>query len=257
MKTLFFVSLILCLSFHSKSVLAWGQTGHRTVGLIAQKHLSNKAKKRISQILHHESLGMCSTWMDEIKSDSSYDHTHTWHYVTIPTGQNYAACEKNPKGDAIKAINEITRTLKSGALDQAEEVRQLRFLVHLVGDIHQPLHVGNGEDRGGNDIKLKFFWKDSNLHRIWDSGMIDKKQLSYTELAAAIDHVHKEDLKAWQSQGVEEWAKESMALRARVYDLPSDNNVRYRYMYTNFSIVKRRLVQAGIRLAGLLNEIYG
>ncbi|MFH5831505.1 S1/P1 nuclease [Halalkalibaculum sp. DA3122] len=235
----------------------WGKTGHRVVGDIAEQYLTPGAQKEIADILGHESLAMASTWMDEIRSDPQYDHTHDWHWVTIPDGQNYAETEKNPDGDLIKALRDIIADLKEGALSPDVEAEKLKMLVHLVGDIHQPLHVGTGKDRGGNDVDLEWFWEYSNLHRVWDSEMIDDSKLSFTELSNSVNHPTKEELRQWQSSGILDWARESMELRDEVYDLPGDRELGYEYTYKNFSIVEKRLLQAGVRLAAVLNDIYG
>ena len=209
------------------------------------------------QILKHESLAEVSTWMDEIRSDDRYDHTYDWHWVTVPDGMTYEQTNKNPKGDVIATIETIISELETGRLAQEKEVEHIKMLVHLVGDIHQPLHVGTGEDRGGNDVKVTWFRSESNIHRVWDSGMIDQKKYSYTELAEIIDHTTKEQIEKWQASSVRDWANESKALREQVYELPEDKNISYRYMYHNWDTVELRLLQAGVRLAGVLNRIYG
>lgn len=235
----------------------WGDTGHRTVGEIAGQYLTSLAKKEIRAVLGDESLAMASTWMDEIKSNPDYDYTHDWHWVTIPEGQTYAETAKNPNGDLIKAIRDIRAALKKGNLSAEEEAKQLKMLIHLVGDIHMPLHVGTGEDRGGNDVEVEWFWESSNLHRVWDSGMIDESKLSFTELTRSINHPTRKELREWQSADLLEWARESMELRDQVYDLPDDSQLAYEYEYKNFPTVEKRLLQAGVRLAHMLNEIYG
>lgn len=235
----------------------WGVTGHRVVGYIAEQYLDTTAQKKIRDILEHESLAMASTWMDEIRSDPRYDHTHDWHWVTIPDGKTYEETEKNPNGDIIKTILDAISELKSRSLSKQEEEEKLKMLIHLVGDIHQPLHVGTGEDRGGNDIRLKWFRESSNLHRVWDSEMIDDSKLSYTELSNSINHPSEKQIAEWQNSGVLDWAYESMELRKQVYNLPEGNELSYEYVYKNFDTVEKRLLQAGVRLAGILNEIYG
>lgn len=244
-------------TFISLHAFSWGIIGHRTVGLIAEQHLTKKAKKNIEKILGHESLAVASNWMDDIKSDDAYDHTHDWHWVTIPEGQHYEESEKNPNGDLIGTTERLIAELKQGNLPKNEEAEKLKMLVHLIGDIHQPLHVGKGDDKGGNDVKVKWFWENSNLHRVWDSGMIDSEQYSYTELADIVDHASKEQVREWQCTGVRDWANESMALREQIYDLPEDKNLNYEYRYQHWKTVQLRLAQAGIRLAGILNDIYG
>ena len=134
---------------------------------------------------------------------------------------------------------------------------KLKMLIHLVGDIHQPLHVGTGKDRGGNSTKVEWFYRDSNLHRVWDSEMIDSRQLSYTEFSDAVNHPTKQQIKTWQDSNILDWAYESMELRDQVYDLPKDHQIGYQYQYKNHDILDRQLLKAGVRLAGVLNEIYG
>ena len=250
--------ILICFLFSlSTKALAWGQTGHRVVAEIAQNHLSKKAQKAIHGLMGHESLVEASTWMDDIKSDDAYDHTHAWHYVTIPDGQNYQTAEKNEKGDAYEAIERMIQTLKNEKADQQAQKEALRMLVHLVGDIHQPLHVGNGEDRGGNDVKIKWFYDRSNLHRIWDSEMIDSKQYAYSELALQTDHPHQEMPAEYRDTDKDRWIMEAMALRPQVYAIGEKEYLSYEYMYKNWATVKDQLHRAGLRLAAILNDIYG
>lgn len=238
-------------------LFAWGQIGHRIVGEIAQTHLSRKAQRQIQKILGDESLAMSSTWMDFIRSDTAYDYTHPLHYTTIPDGKTYEEAGTVEEGDIIQTIERLIAELKAGKLSQEEKVEALRFLVHLVGDIHQPLHVGRGDDKGGNDIKVKWFGEKSNLHRVWDSDIINGQQLSYTEYASMINHPSSKQLENWQAANVREWAYESMDLRNQVYKLPEDGRLSYQYSYNTLASVEHRLLQAGVRLAGVLNDIYG
>lgn len=248
---------IIFFMFLSFQVFSWGVTGHRSVGKIADNHLTKKTRKKITAILGHDTPAVVSTWMDQIRSFEGYAHTYDWHWVTIPDGQTYESSEKNPKGDIIMTIERLITELKAGGLPQNKEAEHLKMLVHLIGDIHQPLHVGSGLDRGGNDEKVEWFRNESNLHRVWDSGMIDARKYSYTELATVLDHASKEEIKKWQSASVRDWANESVALREQVYNLPEDKRISYRYLENNWQSVELRLLQAGIRLAGVLNDIYG
>ena len=236
--------------------LCWGPNGHRATGHIANKYLSKKARKAVERILRGQSLAMASTWMDEVRSDTSYNHMTDWHWVTVPDGQAYAQAEKNPNGDIIETIQRVVADLKSGKLSGQKEAEALKILIHLVGDIHQPLHVGTGNDRGGNDVRVQWFRSNSNLHRVWDSDMIEGTQLSYTELAESLDKPADSQVETWQKSNVLDWAQESMSMRKQVYDI-GDGNLGYQYSYKYFDLVKLRLLQSGVRLAGILNEIYG
>jgi hypothetical protein len=237
--------------------LAWGQNGHRVVGQVAQNHIKKKVSRKLYKLLGGESLAEASVWMDDIRSDSTYDHTHDWHWVTIPDSLKYEETDKNPKGDILEAINRISAALKQGGLPLQTEREYIKYLVHLVGDIHQPLHVGSGHDRGGNAHKVEWFRKNSNLHRVWDTEMIESSNLSFSEITGFLSKPSREEISLWQKQSPEEWAMESKALRPQVYNLPEDNQIGYEYMYHNWDTVEHRLLQAGVRLAGLLNEIYG
>jgi hypothetical protein len=237
-------------------VNAWGPTGHRATGWIADKYLNKKARKEIERVLSGQSLAMASTWMDEIRSDSAYDYTADWHWVTLQDGQTYEQSEKNPKGDIIQALEKIITELKSKTLTPEEETKRVKMLIHLIGDIHQPLHVGGGSDRGGNDVRISWFRNESNLHRVWDSEMIDDTKLSYSELGQSLDKPTPAQLTGWQNSSVKDWAYESMAYRKQVYDY-GNGKLGYQYSYKYFHIVRYRLLQAGIRMASVLNEIYG
>lgn len=250
-------ALLFTFSSSTYENLRWGQNGHRTTGYIAEQYLTDNAAKEVKRVLGHQSLAEVSTWMDEVRSDDAYDYMAPWHYVTIPEGETYDTAEKNDDGDIIWAIKKVTEELKEGELSAQEEAENLKILVHLIGDLHQPLHVGNGTDRGGNDVRVEWFWENSNLHRVWDSGMIDQKQLSFTELSRFIDHPTEAQIQKWQSSSVLDWAYESQDLLPQVYDLPSNKELSYEYSYKNWETVEQRLLKAGVRLAGLINEIYG
>lgn len=237
------------------STFGWGSTGHRVVGQLATMHLSKKAKKRVDEVLDGQSLAMVSNYMDFIKSDSRYNSYRPWHYATIPDSLSYEQAGTPEEGDAIMAINFFSDEIRKGQYSK-DEAFALMCLVHLVGDIHQPLHVGNGKDKGGNDVDVKFFSTNTNLHRVWDSEMINQIDLSYSEYALSLDTVSQASIEKWQSATVLDWANESKAHRKEVYDFPESGNLWYPYMYENTDLLNLRLCQAGIRLAGLLNELY-
>jgi len=249
--------LIIALVCASSSLFAWGQNGHRIVGNVAYQHLTPKAKKNIQAVLKHEHLNMIGTYMDFIRADKSKDFMSPWHYCTIPDGKTYEEAGTPDKGDVVSAIERIVSELKSKDFTYETELENLKYLVHLMGDIHQPLHVGNGEDKGGNDVKVDFMWEKSNLHRVWDSGLIDHQQLSFSEYTRWINHTSKDDVEKWQSEGVMVWLDEAVSYREAIYDIPENGKLSWDYNYTHIATVNERLLKAGVRLAGILNEIYG
>jgi hypothetical protein len=236
--------------------LRWGQIGHYVTGHIAENHITEKTAAELDRVIGDESLATAAVWMDDIRSDSNYDYTSTWHWVTIPDGMTYDETDKNPDGDVLWALESLIVDLKEGGLSPKEEHDKLKMVVHMVGDIHQPLHVGTGEDRGGNSARVQWMGENSNLHRVWDSNMIESRQMSYTEISDNIDVIDQETVDEWQDATVRDWAYESMDYREDVYNLPDNNRIGYEYRYANYDFVEERLVMAGVRLAGVLNEIY-
>ncbi|KRO58425.1 MAG: hypothetical protein ABR98_00125 [Cryomorphaceae bacterium BACL7 MAG-120910-bin2] len=239
------------------SLFGWGQTGHRVVGQIATNYLHSDVLHAVQEILENESLAMCANWMDHMKSDKGYNHMNPWHYCTIPDGLTYETCDHPAEGDVIGTLYSLMEEIKTQSFTLSQnESNAIKMLAHLVGDLHQPLHVGNGTDRGGNDLKIKWFGENSNLHRVWDSDLIDHQQLSYTEYTAWIDHATKEDIQNWQSTSVVDWAHESQTIRMMIYPEADATSLGYRYDYDYIETLNKRLLQAGIRLAGILNELY-
>ena len=262
MRTL--TSFGLCLLFAISSFAftpkepQWGPTGHRTIGEIASDHLSNRARKKIEMLLDGHSLAYVSTFGDEIKSDKRYDKYYTWHYVNFPIGSRYEDSKKEEKGDIMTGMEHCISVLEDENASREDQVFHLKLLVHLIGDLHQPLHVGIAEDRGGNDIKVTWHYKKSNLHRVWDSEMIESWNMSYTELEQNIRELSKEQIRKIQSGSLLDWMYDSRKLAESVYASASqDDNLGYRYSYDHLGTVMDQLRKAGIRLAKVLNEIYG
>lgn len=250
------ILMIAAFSLYTLSASAWGATGHRITGWIADKYLNKNARKNIERILNGQSMAMASTWMDEIRSDSTYDYTADWHWVTIQDDETYPKSKKNPKGDIVGTIERLITELKSKKLSGKQEAEAVKMLIHLIGDIHQPLHVGGGNDRGGNDVKIMWFRTDSNLHRAWDSDMIDDTKLSYTEFAESLQRPDQTSLSRIQNAKISEWIYESMSYRKQVYKY-GNGKLGYEYAYRNMPVVRDQLLKAGLRIASVLNEIYG
>ncbi|MFN2261931.1 MAG: S1/P1 nuclease [Psychroflexus sp.] len=250
---------ILCL--FSATVFAsgdWGQNGHRTVGAVAEQYLNKKAKQKIDKILNHKSLALVSTFADEIKSDADYDKYKPWHYANVPFDKKYSEVEKNLKGDIVQGIQTCIEKLKSETISAEGEAFYLKMLVHLVGDMHQPLHFGLEEDRGANDFKVSWFGESSNLHRVWDTQMIESYNMSFSELSQNLPVLNKTEIKTINAGNLLDWVAENRELTKEVYNSAGQNEkLSYRYMYDWFDVLKMQLHKSGIRLAKILNEIYG
>lgn len=256
-KLLLLISVFFLTSASVDETFFWGQNGHRTTGKIAEMHLTKKAKKQIDKLLKGESLAFVSTYADEIKSDRKYSEFYSWHYINMNLDEKYADAEKNPKGDLVTGINKCIAVLKDKNSKAEDKVFYLKMLVHFVGDLHQPMHIGQREDKGGNTIQVQWFGKGTNLHSVWDTKMIEEWNMSYLELAANSRDLNKNQIKELQKGAVEEWVDEVHEITKEVYkSVKVGENLKYRYSYDHFGTVRAQLQKGGVRLAKILNEIF-
>ncbi|MCY3712131.1 MAG: S1/P1 nuclease [Gemmatimonadetes bacterium] len=250
--------LLLC---GSLPTAAWGPNGHRIVGQIAENHLTDAARKGISELVGRASLAQIGTWADEIKSDPAWDHASPWHYVNAAPGQSIESAKRSPDGDVVEAIQRFERVLRNRGSSRKERVEALKFLAHFVADVHQPLHVGYASDRGGNDIRVRWFGETTNLHRVWDEHLVEHQRLSFTEWVRFFGHAEPGEIEAWRRSDVYDWARESRSMLPAVYDFGDSRSERtpylgFDYIFKHADGVRLRLLQAGIRLSGVLNDIF-
>ncbi len=254
---LLFISIFFVTTPNADESVFWGQNGHRVTGEIATQHLTKRAKRKIDKLLKGQSLAFVSTFADEIKSDRKYREFSAWHYVNMGLEESYEAAEKNPKGDLVTAIAKCISVLKDPNSKESDKVFYLKMLVHFVGDLHQPMHIGQKEDRGGNRIKVEWFGQGTNLHSVWDTKMIEAWNMSYIELANNAKDLSKNQLKAMQKGSVEDWVNEVHEITKELYSsVKEGENLRYRYSYDHFGTVRNQLQRGGVRLAKILNDIY-
>lgn len=257
MKKLLIASALLAAS-SIQQVHAWGQTGHRITGAIAEQYLSDEAKAAIAKLLPNESLAEASTYADEMRSnpdDFWQKEAGSYHYVTVPKGKHYHDVGAPKQGDAFTALEKFTKIVKDESAPLEERQRALRFIVHIIGDLHQPLHAGDGTDRGGNDVKLEFFWEQSNLHRVWDSGLLDRRQLSYTEWTHWLSQkISPEQAAQWNTTDPLVYIAESAKIRDVIY--PETDRLSWDYLYQHLPIATERLQEGGVRIAAHLNMMF-
>lgn len=254
----FCVALMIASLCVVSDAFAFGPTGHRITGTIAEEYLSKKSKRAIKAIIGDESLATASTWADEMRSDPSefwQKQAGYYHYVTVPDGKTYAQVGAPSKGDAVTALSKFRRTLRDKSASKEDKALALRFIVHIIGDLHQPLHAGNSIDKGGNKVNVIFFGEKTNLHRVWDSDLIKREKLSVAEWAQRLSSgISQSELKAWASIEPETWIAESVALRAKIY--PDKRKISEAYFKQNLPHMHLRLQQAGVRMAFYLNDIF-
>jgi len=264
----------------------WGANGHRVVAQICEWHLTETAQEKVQDIIGTELLAEITNWPDYIKAENEWDFAKEWHYTTVHPDQSVEDMQRiyaqdKDINDATEAISLMKGVLtedpaattyfdnlidknKARRLNNSTKATALAFLVHIVGDIHQPMHVGKNRDLGGNKIEVLFFNDRVNVHSVWDTWMIEHERLSYTEFATFINKTTPEQIEDLQDDYMEQWARESIEIREDIYNTLYDYTDRdtglpsfsWKYQHDNIPVVEKRLLKAGIRLAGILNELY-
>jgi hypothetical protein len=251
-----FKLILVASALISSQVWSWGQTGHRVTGQIAEYYLSPKARAAVAQLLPLEDLAQASTFADEMRSNPSefWQKTSTpWHYVNVYLGKNYEKAP--PEGDAVSALNQFKVSLLDPNTPLVVKQVALRFIVHIIGDLHQPLHSGTDQDRGGNTIEVNFFGQDTNLHQVWDSGLIDRQKLSYTEWSTRLKRgISEQQANTWMEPNPLIWVAESVEIRANVY--PQKKHISWGYQYDYIPTIHSQLQKGGVRIAAYLNHLF-
>jgi len=241
--------------------MAWGDKGHRITGQIASSYLTPKARAAVQAILGNETIAMASTWADYIKSDPSYNYLYNWHFIDFDKPYTYPELQSFLKQDttvdAYTKIQFVTAELKKKDLAQDKKLLYLRMLIHMVEDIHQPMHTAHTDDKGGNDYKVQWFNEPSNLHSIWDTKLIEFQNLSYTEYASAINFTTAAQRTAWQAEPISQWLFDSKEIAEKIYaSSQRDEKLSYKYNFMFVKTLNQQLLKGGVHLAGLLNQIF-
>ena len=238
------------------AAFGYGPEGHLIAGRLAENWLCTSARTEIARLADGEDLGEVGLWADRIRSDPAYAASGPWHYLNIATGQPIAAFEHPPEGDVLWAIEHFRERLSDSSLSRDQRADALKFLVHFVVDLHQPLHVGLAEDRGGNAIELRFRGERTNLHRFWDTHAIEWTGLSVREYLRGLEGAVSAPSRSLSLEPTV-WATESLALRANVYAFGSQGREpAASYSEMAATITRQRLGLAAQRLAGSLNQLF-
>lgn len=255
------MGLIMTLIF--SNLMAFGFKGHQIIATIAGQRLSNRARAEVVRLLGGDpvkSMVAASTWADEIRSDSTYDYARSFHYVNLPPDATEYQADRDCPNQAcvVGAIERYEAVLSDPSASLTEQQEALKFLIHFVADLHQPLHAGLAADRGGNDISVVFNGERSNLHRLWDYQLIETRELSVEDYAARLgSKIKRWDAAQWRKGGPENWALESFLLaRDYAYPLPENENITHDYVQKGLTILDLQMEKAGVRLATMLNRIY-
>lgn len=243
------------------TLLSWGYVGHQTVARIAENHLTPQAKSAVHALLGSESIVEVASWADEVRNDPEYKATASWHFLNLPLGLDRAGFEKAVKAQSrenvYSAILAQEQIIKDKASTTAQKAIALKFLVHFIGDAHQPMHISRAEDKGGNMIQVQYGGKGTNLHSLWDSRLIDQQGLGYSDLASKADQATPATLKQGQNADPLVWVWESYQISSRLYpEVEKSNKLGEDYYTSHIGVVNERLELAGLRLAGVLNALF-
>lgn len=253
---------ILILALGALSTLlsyGWGQKGHDTTAYIAENHLTSTTKNIIDSLLDGKSIVYYSNWLDNASHTPEYAYSKTWHYKNIDADMDFDSAPVNPDGDVVNAINSQTLILTDPATKKEDKALALKIIVHLLGDIHQPMHLGHASDLGGNRWTVKYFGSGTNLHGLWDSKLVESAhKWSYTEWQQQIDRATPEQtMEILSVDTPDKWARQTYVIAQQIYDETlEDTNISYDYISNWTPTIEQQLLYGGLRLANLLNSIF-
>jgi len=243
------------------AVHAFGPSGHRTAGHLADLHLCAATRHALVPLLAGMTLAEAGVWPDTIRRQPAWEHTRPWHFINVADRGSIARAARQGPDNVLAALARFEKELADRSLTNRQRGIALRFVAHFVVDLHQPLHVGRAEDRGGNLIPVLAEGRETNLHALWDGESLqDQAAGGPRARARSLPRPRAADVTAWQAASPLDWARESRDLRPRVYGFgPGGPPVVLTpaYLADARATVDRRLVEAGVRLAGRLNALVG
>lgn len=261
--SLFLVAYLLCAV--AVPAFGWGQKGHRIIAKIAYDNLTSKARKNVDKVLGKQGMIYQANWADEIKSDNIYPQSikEGWHFQDFNGGMNDSlvadALLHYPAegGNLFRVLDSLELDIVAEKYSRTNADHILRFLVHLNGDRYCPMHIAHMDDRGGNDVKMQWWGKATNLHAVWDEKLIESQGYSYTEYAQMLENTHKEIKGRIEQMTDEQLLVETYHLTESIYQYQTiwDGNT-WHYIYTWRQPMEKQLYIAGIRLAKFLNSVY-
>lgn len=248
----YFLSLTISIafSFLPKKLKAWGPEGHAMVAKIAMQFLKPDIKQNILNILGNMPIDTAANWMDIIRANSDYDFMKPWHYIDFAKEKQYTpSTDENIVNRLIIVFNELRH---KKVLCQEQIKIDLLILLHLLGDLHQPLHTGYDEDLGGNKRVVQYDTLKTNLHKFWDEDIIRLNKITLEDCLALYQSGMRDTI-----DGIHPvmWMTETRSLLDKVYDYPGFI-VSNDYVERSGVLVKRQLLLAGVRLAEMLNKLF-
>ena len=259
-------ALALVLSFVTCDALAWGAQGHRLVARVAEQQLNPQARAEINRLLALEpgaTLDSIAPWADQLRTQDPDlgRRSAGWHYINMAEGGcSYEPAQHCRNGNCVvQALKDQGARLADTHLSDAERLQALKFVVHLAGDIHQPLHAGYGHDRGGNTYQVQYGGRGTNLHSVWDSGMFYAQQRDdeqFLQQLLALPAPPREAPSKLQ-QDAPKWAEQTCRIATRPGLYPRGHRIDEGYADTWRPLAESQVRLAGERLGAVLNELLG
>lgn len=254
-KQIIVLLLIFIIVTKAEKSYAWGKTGHELVAKIAYQLLDDSTRKMVKEYLGNISFEEASVWMDEQRGNSYYNYMRPWHYLDMDKGEKYVpSAERNVMTVLHSAINEL-RNYKTNGMSKKDIKNRILVIFHLVGDLHQPLHTGYAIDKGGNTIMINSPYVSGNLHSIWDTQILEYKNINIDTCMNIISTMSKDEIANISKINELNWMYQSRSYLDKVYSF-ENNYMDKAYIDNNISVIKSQLVVAGIRLASVLQEVF-
>ncbi|MCC6599993.1 MAG: S1/P1 nuclease [Crocinitomicaceae bacterium] len=250
------ISVILlagCCSLFPSKLSAWGKIGHRIVAGIAEDHLAPGVADSVQLYLGDMTMKEAATWMDEVRSDTAYNYLKPMHYINVEKGELYV------RTFGPNILNELYQSFKilchRSEFSKEEVFMAMKKVIHLAGDLGQPLHVGYGEDRGGNLVEVTFIDKKSNLHKVWDSDIIERQAVTQSQCTELMNNWSKRKIHRCKKINFEKWMSDSRSWLPLIYQF--DNaTIDQKYVDKVTPVLERQLIVSGLRLSALLNTVF-
>ncbi len=242
----------------SSQAFAWGQKGHDTTAFIAEQHLTETTRAAVDSLLDDKSLVYWANWLDNASHTPEYNYSRTWHYKNIDADQSYDSAPDHQAGNVVTALRQNIVTLRSPRATKEQKALALKMVTHLMGDMHQPMHMGHATDLGGNKIQVKYFDTPTNLHSAWDSRLPEAAhKWSYTEWQQQIDRVTQAEIDTIIQGNIDEWARQTYNICTEIYKVtPKGTVISYDYIAQWTPTIEQQFLRGGLRLATILNAIF-
>ena len=249
------IALVAVLLFRAVSVTyAWGELGHNIVAEVAKKYLSESVQDSVKKYLGHMSWEAASNWMDDVRGSKNYGYTSSWHYLNLENGQKYDSTIDGGNNIVNQLQIAIRNLMNKKTLTKEDISFNIKVLFHLMGDFHMPLHVGMGSDRGGNDIIVNFLGKQTSLHHIWDSNIIQYKNISFKDIEKLLSTYSTDSIQKITSGTVIEWLSKTRKQLSMVYSYTPV--ISEDYITKSYPIIESQLLMAGVRLGSILENVF-